>query len=347
VVGTVKLLFTRHIHDLLRRLEWPVIVLIAGAFLAYLFRGGLIDWLHAPLLANLEYGPVSAPTEFQSAACLLVGVWLSIPVGMLQLSKAMAPVTRRQALQLVGASVGCLVVGVALAYAALPGIIGLLSGIHIADFRPFILAETYLLFVINFLGIAAIISQLPLLLLVIDRVRPLSMPTLLLWQKWVALGAVVACFILPTAPEPLSQLILALVVVAAYELSLGVVWLSRNHRRLLAKVRKAPQRTKPQPPAAAPRPDMRRGAPARPVARPVARPIPAPHPAALRPAPRPVAAPRPTPRPLAQPQTRRSEPEMRRGVPAPAAAKPTPARPARPMDRPSGPAVIDMRPKEH
>jgi hypothetical protein len=198
-----------------------------------------------------------------------------------------------------------------LAYALLPGIIGFLSQIHIADFKPFILAETYLLFVINFLGVAAIVSQLPLLLLSIDRFRPLSMPTLLLWQKWVALGAVAACFILPTAPEPLSQLILALFVIAAYELSLGVVWLSRNRSRLLAMVR----RLRPAPRAKAPRPV----AVPQPVLQPV-RPV-------AKPAPRPVPQPRPVTKPVPKP--------------APAATR----RPVRPMDRPSGPAVIDMRPK--
>jgi Sec-independent protein secretion pathway component TatC len=301
-VGKVKLSFTRHISDLWRRLEWPVVVLVAGAFLAYSFRYALIDWLHAPLLANLAHGPVTAPTEFQSAACLLVGVWLSIPVGMLQLVSAVVPMSRRRTLELVAASAACLVLGVMAAYLVLPLIIGALSGIHIADFRPFILAETYLLFVINFLGVAAIVSQLPLLFLILDRTRPLDFAKLLLWQKWVALGAVLACFVLPTAPEPLSQLILALVIIASYELSLTAVWLSRNHRRVLAVVRRPATQAAVVTPAAAPAP--------KPVAR-LARPA------------------APVLKPAAQP------------APAPRRAK------TRPMDRPSGPAVIDMRPKEH
>ena len=158
MVGAVRLTLSRHVEDLQHRLEWPVIVLVAGTFVAYFFRSGLIDWLHAPLLQSADYGPVGASGDFQSAACLLAGVCLSIPIALWQLVAAFRPLSRRQAFKLAALSATAVAIDVTLAYNLLPWVIGGLSRIDIADFHPFILAETYLLFVINFLGVAAIVS---------------------------------------------------------------------------------------------------------------------------------------------------------------------------------------------
>jgi sec-independent protein translocase protein TatC len=229
--------FIQHVQELRRRLAWSALVLGAGAVLGYILRDPLLDWLQAPLHGNLYYTKITGAFDFLMLACLLVGLLCAIPVIVYNLISFVRPalprpVSRRQIAALVTAS-SCLTIGGAAFayYLSLPTVFHFLSTIDVSHLHPLIAADSYLTFVITYLAVFALIFQLPLILLFIDSVTPLPPARLRKWRKWVILGAFTAALVLPIAPDPVSQILLALPVVVLYEVSLWLVVLANLRRR--------------------------------------------------------------------------------------------------------------------
>jgi sec-independent protein translocase protein TatC len=258
--------FIQHLHELRRRLTWSVLVLGAGAGLGYWQRDAILDWLQAPLHGTLYYSKIMGAFEFLMQACLLVGVLFAIPVLVYNLVAFVRPalprpVSRRSIAGVVAASCALTVAGVLFAYyVSLPTVLHFLGTIDVSHLHPLIAADSYLSFVINYLAVFAAIFQLPLVLTFIDRITPLPPAKLKGLRRWIFIGAFAAGLILPVAPDPISQAMLALPVVVLYEISLWlVVWQHRSRRRRAA--RQAPvypaQLSKPPAPAPRPRPQAR------------------------------------------------------------------------------------------
>jgi sec-independent protein translocase protein TatC len=271
----MKQTFLEHVHELRTRLAVSVGVLIVGAALAYAWRDQVLGWLQAPLHANLYYSDVMGAFSYLMQACLLVGLLLAVPVVVYNLIAFVRPalprpVTRGQVAGLVAISYGLCLGGAAFAYyASLPLVLHFLSSVDISHLHPLIAAGSYLSFVIAYLAVFAIVFQLPLILLFIDRVTPIPPSTLKRWRKWVIIGAFGAAIILPIVPDPVSQITLALPIVILYEISLWLVVLAhrrRTPRRAPLPPRAQPARTPVHQRQAVPQPLPR---PRRPVMRPV------------------------------------------------------------------------------
>jgi sec-independent protein translocase protein TatC len=225
---------------------WSVLVLCAGCAVGYAERHEILGWLQAPLHASLYYNKVTGAFEFLMQACLLVGVLVSIPVLVYNLVAFVRPalpgkVSQWQVIRLVAASCGLTAGGVLFAYyLSLPTVVHFLSNIDIANLHPLIAADSYLTFVMTYLAVFALIFQLPLLVLFIDRFTPMPPDRLKAWRKWVIIGAVGAGLILPIAPDPLSQMMLALPIIVLYEATIWLVvfahWRRRPRRRAMAPV---------------------------------------------------------------------------------------------------------------
>jgi sec-independent protein translocase protein TatC len=234
-VPTNRQPFVQHLHELRRRLAASALVLGVGAGLGYLARDPILSWLQAPLHSSLYYTKVGGAFEFLMQACLLVGVVFAIPVLVYNLACFVRPalpqpVSRARLLGLVVASSFLTVGGIAFAYyLSLPAVLRFLSSIDVTHLHALIAADSYLSFVISYLAVFAAIFQLPLLITFIDRVTPIPPAFLKRWRKWVILGAFAAALILPIAPDPVSQVMLALPIVVLYEVSIWLV--SWNHFR--------------------------------------------------------------------------------------------------------------------
>jgi len=231
--------FVEHVQELRRRLAWSVFVLLVFSGVGYLVRDPILNWLQAPLHGNLYYSNVTGAFEFVMQACLLVGVLAAIPVVVYNLIAFIQPAlkypaTRGQIAGVVVASCALAIGGVGFAYyVSLPAVLHFMSTIDVSHLHPLIAANSYLSFVIAYLGTFAAIFQLPLVILFIDRFTPLPPAGLRRWRKWVIIGAFGAALVLPIAPDPVSQVMLALPIVIQYELSIWLVVLAHRRRRRL------------------------------------------------------------------------------------------------------------------
>lgn len=228
--------FLEHVHELRRRLGVCAGVVALGAGVGYIEREPILSWLQAPLHGSLYYSDVMGAFNFIMQACLMLGVLCAVPVLVYNLVAFVRPalprpVSRRQIIGLVAASSALTVGGAAFAYyISLPIVLHFLSSIDVSHLHPLIAANSYLSFVLNYLAVFAIIFQLPLIILFIDRIRPIPPSVLKKFRKWVVIGAFGSALILPIAPDPLSQMSLALPIVVLYEFTLWLIVIA-HHRR--------------------------------------------------------------------------------------------------------------------
>jgi sec-independent protein translocase protein TatC len=222
--------FINHVHELRRRLSWSALVLFIGAGVGYIFRIQILVWLQAPLHSQLYYGRVTGAFEFVMQICFFVGLCLSLPMLVYQMIAFIRPalprpVSNRLVLLVVCSSCMLTVGGVAFAYyLTLPAVLHFLRSMAGDQLNAIIMADSYLNFVITYLGIFAVIFQLPLIMLFIDRITPLTPKRLGKWRKWIVIGSFAAGIILPITPDPLSQIMLALPVIVLYEVSIWLIW---------------------------------------------------------------------------------------------------------------------------
>jgi sec-independent protein translocase protein TatC len=229
--------FINHVNELRRRLSWSALVLFIGAAVGYVFRVRILMWLQAPLHSQLYYGKVTGAFEFVMQICFFVGLCLSVPMLVYQLISFIRPalprpISNRLVLLVVSSSCVLTVSGVGFAYyLTLPAVLRFLRSMAGSQLNALIMADSYLSFVITYLAIFAIIFQLPLILLFIDRITPLTPKKLGKWRKWVMIGSFGAGVILPITPDPLSQVMLALPVIVLYEISIWLIWVLRRMRK--------------------------------------------------------------------------------------------------------------------
>jgi sec-independent protein translocase protein TatC len=183
--------------------------------------------------------------NFLFQICIYFGVVLSIPIIMAQLFKYMEPLipkhSRKFIIKASVFSVFLAVAGLCFGYfIGLPGALHFLANQFSTDsIKPLFTIQEYMSFVSIYLVGSAVLFQIPLILLFINRITPLKPMKLLKIERFVVLGAfVIAAFITPT-PDIFNQCIIAGPIIGVYQLGIILVWLhNRRHpaeRKLLLK----------------------------------------------------------------------------------------------------------------
>lgn len=215
---------------------WCAGILLVGGAAGYFFRSPIIAILQRPLGQDLFYTSPTGSFEFLMRVCLLVGFLVALPAIIYHLLRFIEPalpkhLSRRLITVVITASFGLMCAGVAFGYfISLPTALHFFNHVGDGDLKALITADRYFTFVVNYLGIFAAVFQLPLLLLFINRLTPLPPDKLGKYRKHVIVGSFVLALLTPTTPDPLSQLILALPVIALYEISIWLIW-AVNRRR--------------------------------------------------------------------------------------------------------------------
>lgn len=273
----------QHVQELRGRLSWCAMVLVAGGIAGYVFRSPIIGVLQHPLGQDLFYTSPTGSFEFVMRICMLVGFLFAVPTIIYHLLRFIEPalpgiLSRRLIATVIAASFALMTAGVAFGYfVSLPTALHFFNHVGEGDLKALITADQYFTFVVSYLGIFAAVFQLPLLLLFINRIKPLGPGTLGKYRKYVIVASFVLALLTPTTPDPLSQAILALPVIALYEISIWLVWLTNVRRRQRAKSQVAVESVATVEAAAPSQPRLK---PATRVARPALAPIqasPAPH----------------------------------------------------------------------
>ena len=246
-----KMSAKRHLRELQWRLMIVAAFFIVGATLAYQFQKTLIPFLLDPLHGEkLVYLNPAGGFSFIFLVSIYSGIALAFPVFMQQLYAFLRPAlpeaARRKSAVIIICSFLLLFAGLAFGYfVAVPNALAFLYGFADQFVEASLTADSYLNFIIAYTIGIGIVFQLPLLLLLIHTVRPLTPGGLGKSEKWVILLAFIIAAIITPTPDPINQAIIAGPVIVVYQIGVVAVLFAIS-RTASKKRRAAKQAAKPE-----------------------------------------------------------------------------------------------------
>lgn len=248
LTATDKLPLVEHLKELKRRVLIVVASILVGSLAAYGLQHQLISILLRPSHGqSFIYTSPLGGINFLFSACLDLGIALSIPLIVYQLLRFLQPLMRATSRKLIiiGSSVSGVIaiIGVLFGY-----FVGLPAALHfllhqftVAQIKPLITIQSYMSFVTVYLLGSALMFQLPLILLFINRIKPLKPSGLLHYERHVIVSAFIVGFIMNPTPNLVDQMLVVAPIILMYQLAIGMVWLvNRSNKptkveRLLAR----------------------------------------------------------------------------------------------------------------
>lgn len=235
--------FADHIRELRTRFFATAFVFLLAASLAYIFRDPLMTLLLGPLEGQkLMYLTPAGGFTFIFLVSIYAGLALTIPLLVYQLYSFAKPALplRSQGLggKLLLLSFVLLIAGILFGYMyAVPGALRFLSTFAGDYVESALTADSYLNFIVGYTLGLGLIFQLPLLLFIIHKIKPLTPMGLLKSERWVILFAFIAAAIITPTPDPLNQTIIALPVIGIYQLGVFAVLLSIQRTKRVERAR--------------------------------------------------------------------------------------------------------------
>lgn len=221
--------FMDHILELRGRLFWVAIIFLVTSAAAYPFRDVIIAVITAPLGSqDLVYITPSGGFSFIIKVCTYAGAILTLPALIFHLYRYLQPligrVKGRVMFMYVFASSILAGSGVAFAYfVSLPAALHFLTGFDLQNVTAMLTVDSYFSFVVAYTLAAAILFQLPLVLLIINSIKPLKPSGLMKYQRYVILGAFVAAAVISPTPDATNQALLAVPIIVMYQIGIILV----------------------------------------------------------------------------------------------------------------------------
>lgn len=246
---------TEHLFELRNRLFVSMLALLVGAVLGYLW------WAVSPLglssLGDLVTGPYCGLPQTQRftpnpGECQLLqtgpfeafntrlkvglaaGAVLTGPVWLYQIWAFITPglytKERRFALSFVGVASVLFAVGAVLAYYVVPAALRFLASVGDGQFVTALTADRYISLLLTMLLVFGVSFEVPLLVVMLNRVGVLPYAKLRSWQRGVIFGLFVLAAVATPGQDPISMIALSVALVVLFELSVLVAYL--HDRRL-------------------------------------------------------------------------------------------------------------------
>jgi len=230
-----------HIRELRTRIIVCAVVLVIGGVVGYVFYDAILAWLRSPLGTDLYYSTPAGSFNFILKIASMVGILAAVPFLIFQLIMFIQPVFREKLSSVritfyTIASMLLAVAGAAFAfYVILPGALKFFAGFEVEGLSALIDANSYLNFVINAIVTFIIVFQIPLVMVIIDRIKPISPKKLFAAEKYVILGGLLVSLIVPFALDLATCLLIASPIIILYNLSVGMIII----RHFIAKHKRA------------------------------------------------------------------------------------------------------------
>lgn len=233
-----KLPLIEHIKELRRRLFYVAACVAVGSAIAYGLERKLIDVLLRPSHGqNFIYTSPLGGINFLFSVCLDIGLILATPVIIYQLLAFLAPIMRnttRRFLLLSSTAAGLVAVGgVMFGY-----FIGLPSALHFllhqfvgVQVRPLITIQSYIQFVALYLFGSALMFQLPLIMFIINRIKPLKPSGLFKYERYLIVFAFVVAFIMNPTPNVIDQMLVVIPIIVMYQVGIGLIWFVNRQKK--------------------------------------------------------------------------------------------------------------------
>jgi sec-independent protein translocase protein TatC len=233
--------FIDHAHELRRRIYYIAASVILWGAAIYSVQQHVVNVLLRPAKGqHFIYTSPGGGIDFLFRICVYGGIVLSLPVIIYNSLRFVEPLMSRPSRRFVAlgslAATGLALVGVVFGY-----YVGLPAALHFllhqfttVQIQPLVTIQAYLGFVIVYMFGSALLFQLPLLLLFINRIKPLKPKRLLHYERWVILAAFVLAGLMNPSPNILSQLLVAGPFIVAYQVAIVLIALLNRNRKPVA-----------------------------------------------------------------------------------------------------------------
>ncbi len=240
-----RLPFIEHLHELRRRLFYIVLSVVSVSLAAYSVQQHIVHILLAPSHGqHFIYTNPGGGLDFLFRVCIYTGIAVSIPLIIYQLLRYISPLfkngstTRFIAISSMISGLFA-IIGVVFGYfVGLPAVLHFLfHQFTTQQIQPLITIQSYISFVTVYMLGSALLLQVPLIMIFINRIKPLRPSSLFHKERWVILGAFVTSAIMNPTPNIISQVTVAGPIIIMYQLGILVIWLSNQQSRRSPKVR--------------------------------------------------------------------------------------------------------------
>lgn len=219
--------FSEHVRELRLRLIYIVTALFLGVGVGYVIHEKLFNIIRRPLHEQLYYTTPAGGFNAVIKISIVFGVIATVPVLVYQLGKFLSPAFRRRMrpAPIILLSVFLALMGILFAYfVSLPASLHFLANIDDKNLQALITVNEYLNFVAAYIAGFAILFQLPLIMLFINRIKPQRPSKLMRIQRYVILVSFILAAVFTPTPDPMNQLIMALPIILLYQFSVGLIW---------------------------------------------------------------------------------------------------------------------------
>jgi len=240
-----------HLRELRQRLVKGVLAILVGTILAWFFYEQLLEFLIHPyktgisallekrgLDARLAISGVGGAFSFQLKISLLAGLLVSSPLWIWQMWAFVLPALhkneRRWSLLLTATGVPLFLGGVALGYVVMPKAIEVLIGFIPDGFESFLTAADYLNFMIRTLLVFGVAAEIPLVVVMLNRLGIVSFKQLSAARPWTIIGIFVFAAVATPSTDPLTMLFLASPMTILYFLSENIARFTDRRRKRVA-----------------------------------------------------------------------------------------------------------------
>jgi sec-independent protein translocase protein TatC len=228
--------FKEHLHELRRRIIFISLSVLFWTLAAYAIQQKIVHILLKPSHGqSFVYTSPIGGIDFLFRVCLYTGIIFSIPVFIYQVLRYVSPLMKSSSTRFIAG--GSFISGLlALAGIIFGYFIGLPTALHFllhqfqtSQIKPLITVQSYISFVMVYMVGAAFMFQVPLLLIFINRIKPLKPSRLFHYERWVILLAFIISGLMNPTPNILDQLMVAGPIILMYQLGIAIIaWLNRS-----------------------------------------------------------------------------------------------------------------------
>lgn len=221
-----------HLLELRKRLMWVAGWFLLGNVIGFAAYKQIYAVLLSPLHGQkLIYTSPTGSVDFLLSICVSIGVLMAIPAMLYHVVSFLSPAITSKDFQhkigrLVVSSLTLAAGGAAVAYFLYipPSLHFFQHGFNTPQITPLVTSQSYLHFVLTYMVGFALLFQLPLLMLLINRIKPLKPSKLMRKQRYIIVGSLIVAIIMPTPPDPISQVLTALPMVGLYQVGVLLIW---------------------------------------------------------------------------------------------------------------------------
>lgn len=226
--STIRLPVIEHIHELQKRLLWVVLFVIGFGGAAYSINEKLLFYLQKPLGETLYFTSPTGGLTFLFKLCAVAGLIMALPIALYHLFAFLGPIlSKRSKFTIIKYTAWSFILayaGILFAYfVSLPAALHFLNQFGGENMQSLISANEYFSFTLAYLGGFAALFQIPLVILFINRIKPLKPSGMFKQQRFIILGSFIVAALLTPTPDPLNQLIMAAPAIVLYQLSILIV----------------------------------------------------------------------------------------------------------------------------